>query len=253
MAGVLQGKTIIVTGAGRGIGEAAARLFAKAGAQLVLANRDVGAGEALARELTDAGGSARFVRTDVAEEADVQAMVQAALGSFGRIDGAFNNAGIGYANKPLHLLEREEWQRTIDVNLTGVFLCMKHQIATMLEHGGGSIVNAGSISGVVGLPNAAEYNAAKHGILGLMRNAALDYGKQGIRVNTLLIGATLTPLLEQQLPGITGNQPLIDELSPIGRLAQPSEVGEAALWLLSDASSFVNGSALTIDGGYTAK
>jgi 2,5-dichloro-2,5-cyclohexadiene-1,4-diol dehydrogenase 1 len=253
MTGALQGKTIIVTGAGRGIGEAAARLFSKAGAQLVLANRDAEAGEALARELTDAGGAARFVRTDVAKEADVQAMVRAALDSFGRVDGAFNNAGIGYANKPLHLLEREEWQRTIDVNLTGVFLCMKHQIAAMLEHGGGSIVNAGSISGVVGLPNAAEYNAAKHGVLGLMRNAALDYGKQGIRVNTLLIGATLTPLLEQQLPGITANQTLIDELSPIGRLAQPSEVGEAALWLLSDASSFVNGSALTIDGGYTAK
>lgn len=249
----LQGKTIIVTGAGQGIGAAAARLFAQAGAQVVLANRDAQAGEQLARELAAAGAAVRFVHTDVANENEVRRMVQVAVEAFGRLDGAFNNAGVNTAGKLLHELELADWQRAIDVDLTGVFLCMKHEIAAMLKTGGGSIVNAGSVAGVVSLPKSAEYNAAKHGIMGLMRNAATDYAKDHIRVNTLVIGATYTPMFEEQQPGVKDDQAAIDQLSPLGRLARPSEIGEAALWLLSDASSFITGAALTADGGYTAK
>lgn len=252
MTGVLENKVIVVTGAGRGIGEAAARLFAESGAKLVLANRS-DEGQALTDELSGAGHEALFVRTDVSQEADVAAMVEAAVSRFGRIDGAFNNAGVNTAGKLIHELDLADWQKAIDVDLTGTFLCMKHQIGAMLKTGGGSIVISGSIASAVSLPKSAEYNAAKHGVLGLMRNAATDYAKQGVRVNTLLIGATLTPMFEEQQPGVKDDQDAIDALSPLGRLAQPREMGEAAQWLLSDASAFVTGTTLTVDGGYTAK
>src|SRR5271165_1073201 len=198
MSGMLHGKAIIVTGAASGIGQASARLFARAGARLLLADLDTEGGKLLEGELLAAGGSAYFLRTNVAEEADVREMVGNAVARFGRIDGAFNNAGVGYPDKPLHLLTREEWQRTLDVNLTGVFLCMKHEITAMLESGGGSIVNTGSVSSVIGLPHSASYGAAKHGVMGLTRNAAVDYSPKGIRVNSVLVGATLTPMLKKQ-------------------------------------------------------
>lgn len=224
MTGLLENKVIVVTGAGRGIGEAAARLFAASGAKLVLANRSVDEGENRADELNGAGHEALFVRTDVSREADVAAMVAAAITRFGRLDGAFNNAGVNTAGKLIHELDLADWQKALDVDLTGTFLCMKHQIGAMLKTGGGSIVIAGSIASVVSLPKSADYNAAKHGVLGLMRNAATDYAKQGVRVNTLLIGATLTPMFEEQQPGVKDDQDAIDALSPLGRLAQPREM-----------------------------
>lgn len=251
MTEVLSDKSIIVTGAGSGIGEAAARLFVNAGAKLILANRNVERGEALAKALTDRGGTVRFIRTDVSDEDDVRAMVAAALDSYGRLDGAFNNAGVGYAAKRIHELDLADWQRTIDINLTGVFLCMKHEIAAMLKTGGGSIVNTGSVGSVSAFPVAPEYNASKHGLWGLTRNVALDYGKDQIRVNALLPGATDTPLVPQQakLKGPENTMP--HPLSVLGRMATADEVAQGALWLLSDAASYVTGSTLTIDGGFT--
>jgi NAD(P)-dependent dehydrogenase (short-subunit alcohol dehydrogenase family) len=252
MSKPLDGKVIVVTGAASGIGQASSRLFALAGAQLLLADVDTAAGQALESELKAGGARARFVGTDVSVEADVQQMVAAAVVSFGRLHGAFNNAGIGYPDKPLHELALDEWHRTLDVNLTGVFLCMKHEIGAMLQSGGGSIVNTGSVSSVIGLPHSASYGAAKHGVMGLTRTAAVDYSALGIRVNSVLVGATLTPLLKKQLPSAETDQALAEQLSLLHRLAKPEEIGQAALWLLSDASSFVAGTGLTIDGGYTA-
>lgn len=252
MSTPLKGKTIIITGASQGIGESAARLFARAGANLVLANRNAEAGEVLARELTDAGAAVRFVKCDVAIEDDVSTVVETAVQTFGRIDGAFNNAGVNSIGKKLHELEEAEFRRAIDVDLVGLFFCMKHQIREMLKTGGGSIVISGSVASVIGLEGSADYNAAKHGVLGLMRSAVADYGKDNIRVNTLVIGPVLTPMFAEKRPGFTEDQKLIDSLSPMGRFADPAEIGEAAMWLLSDASSFANGSTLTVDAGYTA-
>jgi len=252
MSDTLQGKTIIVTGASQGIGESAARLFAEQGAQLILASRNVESGEALVRELTEAGAAARFVKCDVAVEDNVRAVVETAIQTFGRIDGAFNNAGVNSVGKKLHELEEAEFRRAIDVDLVGLFLCMKHQIREMLKTGGGSIVISGSVASVIGLERSADYNTAKHGVLGLMRSAVADYGKDNIRVNTLVIGPVLTPMFAEKRPGFAEDQKLIDSLSPMGRFADPREIGEAAMWLLSGASSFANGSTLTVDAGYTA-
>lgn len=252
MSGALSGKSVIITGAASGIGQAAGRLFAKAGALLTLADVDVVAGEALAGEIVAGGGVAKFVRTDVSVEADVRSLVGAAKAAHGRVDGAFNNAGIGYDNKPLHEWSREEFQRILDVNLTGVFLCMKHELAEMVQQGGGAIVNTGSVASIIGLPTSAGYIAAKHGVLGLTRQAAVDYSPKGIRINSVLVGATLTPLMTRQIPDAENDKALAAQLSLLHRLAKPEEIAQAALWLLSDAASFVTGTGLTIDGGYTA-
>lgn len=251
MTATLTGKSIIVTGAASGIGEAAARLFSSVGAQLLLADMDADRGKALARELSGTGASAEFIKTDVSNEDDVRAMVAAALQHFGRLDGAFNNAGIGYANKRLHLLEKSEWQRTLDVNLTGVFLCMKHEIAAMLESGGGSIVNTGSVASVIALSTAPEYTAAKHGVFGVTKNAALDYGPDNIRVNAIFPGATQTPLLVKQRQDRPPTHKGTGDRSVLGRMAAPEEVAQGALWLLSDAASYVTGTFLSVDGGRT--
>jgi 2,5-dichloro-2,5-cyclohexadiene-1,4-diol dehydrogenase 1 len=252
MTKTLEGKSIILTGAAGGIGEASARIFVREGANVLLADVNDVLGTQLEAELIAAGGNAKFVKTNVADEDSVRAMVDAAIAAFGKIDGAFNNAGIGYPGDPLHLLSKADFQRVLDVNLTGVFLSMKHEIAAMLTSGGGSIVNAGSVASVIGLPNSAEYNAAKHGVLGLTRNAAVDYSAKGIRVNALLIGATVTPMLKKQIPDAETNQAIAEQLSLLHRLARSEEIGEAAAWLLSDRSSFVAGTGLNIDGGYTA-
>lgn len=252
MSAILQDKSIIITGASTGIGQASARLFAGAGARLVLADLNSEAGSAVADELVSRGASAIFVETDVSNESAVQAMVQAALAAHGRLDGAFNNAGIGFAGKRIHELDQGDWQRTIGVNLTGVYLCMKHEIAAMLKSGSGSIVNTGSVASITALPEAAEYNASKHGVLGLTRNVALDYGGNGIRVNAVLPGATQTPLLDRQAGGSAADD---DDprayRSALGRIAAAEEIAQAALWLLSDAASYVTGSALKVDGGFT--
>ncbi len=247
----LAGRVIIITGAAGGIGSATARLCAARGAAMVLADLDDRAGEALAAEIRKEGGRAGYIHTDVTHESEVAAMVDFAVANFGKLDGAFNNAGIGDSNALLADLTTPSWQKHVDINLTALFLCMKYQIPRMLAHGGGAIVNTASASGIVGNAAAAHYVASKHGAVGVSRAAALDYATQGIRVNALLPGSTETPMVLAAFARSAELKQAIEKGHPIGRLAQPEEIAEAAAWLLSDAASFVTGAAIVVDGGYT--
>jgi NAD(P)-dependent dehydrogenase (short-subunit alcohol dehydrogenase family) len=250
----LDGRAIVVTGAGGGIGRAASLSFAAAGAKVVVSDRDEKGGEETVEQIVSQGQTALFVRTDVANEDSVAGMVEMALTKFGRLDGAFNNAGIAQSHKALHEISLEEWQRVIDIDLTGVFLCMKYEIEAMLKHGGGSIVNTSSILGVVGMPIAGEYTAAKHGVIGLTKAAAVDYGTRGIRVNAVLPGLIMTPIVVEALraPAYASHFDEIKAKHLVGRPGQPEEVAAAAKWLLSDAASFATGHSMAVDGGWTA-
>lgn len=254
MTGVLSAKTIIITGAGGGIGRASALNFAKAGATVVVADLDETAGEETVALVEAEGGRATFVATNVADEASVIALVDATVAQFGKLDGAFNNAGIEGGMKRAHELSLAEWQKTISVDLTGVFLCMKYEIAAMLKTGGGSIVNTSSGLGVVGMQNLTDYIAAKHGVIGLTKAAGIDYGPEGIRVNALLPGLTLTPMINRTAndPAYAAQFEAIRARHPIGRFAQPDDIAEGAKWLLSDASAYVTAASIPVDGGYIA-
>ncbi|OYD73812.1 SDR family NAD(P)-dependent oxidoreductase [Paraburkholderia hospita] len=251
---LLDGKVVIVTGAARGIGRAAALAVAKAGASVALTDRDEAAVLEAANEIVSLGGSAIAIPGNVAHEADVARVVGATVERYGRLDGAFNNAGVEQRNTPLHELSEEQWDFVININLKGVFFCMKHQIAAMLPSGGGSIVNASSSLGRVGIPNASEYCASKGGVLGLTKGAALDYGMNNIRVNAVLPGVIRTPMIESLIsqPQFSALLPALEARHPIGRLGMPSEVADAVVWLLSDSSSFVHGAEIAVDGGYLA-
>lgn len=250
----LQDRAIIVTGGGAGIGRAASQAFAKAGANVVIADLDEAGGNETAALIEADGGTAMFLRTDVAKEADVAALVDRTVDRFGKLDGAFNNAGIAQSHKVLHEISGAEWQRVIDVDLTGVFWCLKYEITAMLKSGGGSIVNTSSGLGVVAMPITSDYTAAKHGVMGLTRAAALDYADKNIRVNAVLPGLTMTPIVEKALtdPAFVKNFEALVGRHPIGRAASPEEIAKGALWLLSDDASYVTGTSLAIDGGYTA-
>jgi 2,5-dichloro-2,5-cyclohexadiene-1,4-diol dehydrogenase 1 len=249
----LAGKVALITGGTGGIGSEAARLCAARGASVVIADLDAAAGEALVAAIQDEGGKAAFVRTDVGKEADAEAMVAFAVATFGGLHAAFNNAGIdtghvGVAETPL-----EQWQRNLATNLTGTFLCLKHEIAHMLAHGGGAIVNTASTSGAIATVTSADYTAAKHGVVGVTRSAAVDYSARGIRVNAILPGGIATPMLMRAL---VGNDPLrrvIESSHPIGRIGEPHEVAETAAFLLSDAASFITGACIMVDGGFTTQ
>jgi len=250
----LADRVILVTGGASGIGAATSRLCAARGARVVVADLDDEQGRGLARAIQDEGGSAAFIRTDVTEEANVQAMIEFAVSTFGGLHGAFNNAGVT-TNPPAPLTELrlEQWQRCIDVNLTGVFLCLKHQLRHMLDHGGGAILNTSSTSGIVGAPMTAAYTATKHGVIGVTRAAAVEFSGRGIRVNALLPGATETPLLKDALMNHPTLRETTEAARPIGRIGQPREIAEAAAWLLSEAASYVTGSCFVVDGAYTAQ
>jgi len=240
----LTGKSIIVTGAATGMGRATAKLLVERGASVTLGDVNDADGETLLAELQAAGGKAQYVHTDVRSEADAVALVQAAVGAFGALDGAFNNAGIGPV-APLHETSEELWQRVIGINMTGVFFGMKHQIAHMLEHGGGSIVNTSSLAGVKSVFAMGAYVASKHGVVGLTRAASQEYAARGIRVNAILPALIRTPMFDA-----TG--PVAEELEkaqPIGRAGEPVEIAEQVAWLLSDAASYSTGSLYAVDGG----
>ncbi|WP_028221279.1 SDR family NAD(P)-dependent oxidoreductase [Paraburkholderia oxyphila] len=250
----LEDKVVIVTGAGRGIGRAAAHALADAGASLALADLDEDGLLETAERVERSGAKAIAVKTNVARESDVAAFVERAREAFGRIDGAFNNAGVEQRNTALHELTQEQWDFVLDVNLKGVFFCLKHEIAAMLKSGGGAIVNTSSGLGRVAIPNAAEYCASKAAVLGVTKSAAVEYGARGIRVNAVLPGIIRTPMIESliQQPQFSGLLPELEGRHPIGRLGTPNEVADTVVWLLSDRSSFVTGAEIAVDGGFLA-
>ncbi len=252
MSSVLDGKVIIVTGAGGGIGSAACLVLAAAGARLMVTDVSREMCEATVSAVRDAGGEADLHPADLWSEEQIAGLVDAAVKRFGRLDGAFNNAGVEQCNKPLADLTLAEWDRAIRIDLTAVFLCVKYQVKAILSSGGGSIVNTASSLGQVGLAGASEYVSAKHGVVGLTRAAGADYGAQGIRVNAILPGITRTPMITRlsEDPQLSAVFDRLRSRHSMGRFGEPSEIGEGVKWLLSDAASFVNGAAIAVDGGY---
>ncbi|HMB55634.1 MAG TPA: SDR family oxidoreductase [Arenimonas sp.] len=245
------GKTVLITGAASGIGRGVAMAFAQEGANVVVADIAVAAGEETAKDILRAGGQAIFVRTDVAVAADVKAAVDAAVATYGALDCAFNNAGIEEEHQRLADSDEAMFDRMMAINVKGVWLCMKHEIAQMLKQGGGSIVNTASVAGLIGAPKHAIYAASKHAVVGLTKSAAAEYGKKGIRVNSVCPGVIRTPMLERALEREAGWEESLVRMHPIGRLGEVDDVASAVLWLCSDASSFVTGHQLAVDGAMT--
>jgi NAD(P)-dependent dehydrogenase (short-subunit alcohol dehydrogenase family) len=252
MAGILQGKVIVVTGAGGGIGRAASLVLADAGASIIVSDVNDDSARATLDALHAQGGVGTFVKADLASEDDVRKLVERTVSTYGRLDGAFNNAGLEQCALPLHELTTTQWERAIRVDLTSVFWCLKYQVIAMLGSGGGAIVNTASSLGQVAIQNASEYIAAKHGVIGLTRAAAAEYGSRGIRVNAVLPGIIRTPMISRLTEDARFSE-FFNKLKDrhlIGRFGEPSEIGEAVKWLLSDAASFMNGAAMAVDGGY---
>lgn len=253
MAGLVEGKVALVTGSGSGIGRQSALAYAREGAKVVVSDVVVEGGEETVRLIHDAGGQAVFVQADVSQAADVEALISTTVETYGRLDCAHNNAGIaGKAQSTIDCTE-ENWARIIAINLTGVWLCMKAEIPRMLAQGKGAIVNTASDAGLIGVPRAGAYVASKHGVVGLTKTAALEYAKAGIRVNAVCPGPIDTPMLQsvgQRHPRVVEK---MAAAQPVGRLGQPEEIAEAAVWLCSDAASFVTGHPMPVDGGYMAQ
>jgi len=250
--GMLQDKVIVVTGAGNGIGEASAKCFAAHGARLLISDIAGDQAERVAAEIRAGGAQAQAMTVDVTDEAQVIAMVEAAVGRYGRLDGALNNAGGGCAPAPTADVTLADMHRVMDLNFTSSWLCTKYEIQAMLKTGGGSIVATASDAGLLGTPNMAPYAAAKAALINLIRTAAVEYGKHGIRLNAVCPGATATPALQRMAEQVGGDISVILGDRPIPRLGEPREVAEAAAWLLSDLSSFVTGQPLAVDGGFNA-
>jgi len=243
---------VLVTGAASGIGRAAALAFAQQGAQVAVCDIDAAGGEAVAAEIAQEGGTAIFIKADVSRSADVETLMARVVDTYGRLDCAFNNAGIEIEHLPLAEADEATFDRLMSVNVKGVWLCMKHEIRQMLKQGGGAIVNTASVAGLVGAPLQPVYAATKHAVVGLTKTAAAEYGRFGIRVNTVCPGIIRTPMLERALEREPRREKTITKVHPIGRLGEAQEIANAALWLCSDSASFVTGHQLAVDGGLTA-
>ncbi|AYN38675.1 glucose 1-dehydrogenase [Streptomyces dangxiongensis] len=248
--GLLANKVILVTGASSGIGAAAAKVFSREGAVVVLTARREDRLVALGDELRDAGAEASCVVGDMSVAADAGRAVDLAVAEYGRLDGAFNNAGIGGDRTPLHLMADDVYDTIMDVNVRGIWNCLRHEIAAMLPRGGGAIVNNSSVAGLVAIPAAAPYVASKHAVIGLTRAAADEYAKQGIRVNAVAPGTTRSEITVDWFARNPGMEQLTNSLTPQGRAAEPQEIAEAAAWLLSDRCPFLTGTVLPVDGGF---
>jgi NAD(P)-dependent dehydrogenase (short-subunit alcohol dehydrogenase family) len=249
---LLQGKVVLVTGGASGIGRAAARALAREGAAVVVADINAVGGEETVRPIKAAGGQALFAHADVSKASDVEAMVAVAIRAFGGLDCAFNNAGIGGTYSRVPDKTEEEWDAVFDINLKGVWLCMKYEIPAMLERGGGAIVNMASLAGLAGFAYGSAYAAVKHGVVGLTKSAALEYARQNIRVNAVCPGYTDTPMVSGMIEAVPRMAEVTRTLSPMRRLGEPDEIADAVVWLCSDKASFITGHALPLDGGVTA-
>jgi len=252
---VLDGKVAIITGAAMGMGEATARLFAEAGARVVVADFNEEKGRAVVDDITATGAEALFVKVDISQSAQVEAMVAATVERFGRLDVAINNAALTPDDKPVAEFDEAYWDRLMSVDLKGTALSMKYELRQLIaQGGGGSIVNISSVSGFRPQPNNIAYVAAKHGVVGMTKVAALEYGAQNIRVNSVAPGAIDTPMLRGALEqfGFTAEE-YAPQLSLLNRFGQASEIAEASLWLASDQSSYVTGTTMHVDAGYTSR
>jgi NAD(P)-dependent dehydrogenase (short-subunit alcohol dehydrogenase family) len=248
-----EGKVALVTGASSGIGRAASIRFAAEGAQVVVSDVNEERSAEVVATITAAGGDATFVRADVAVASEVQALVEATVARYGKLHIAVNNAGIPGAGLPIPDYPDADWQRGIDVMLSGVFYGMKHQIPRILEAGGGAIVNVSSGAGLIGFPGMAPYVAAKHGVIGLTKTAALEFGSQGVRINAVCPGTARTQMVKDWMGDDEAMEQSVRDLHPIGRIAEPEEIAAAILWLASDDASFALGSIVAVDGAYTAQ
>jgi NAD(P)-dependent dehydrogenase (short-subunit alcohol dehydrogenase family) len=253
MAGLLQGKIALVTGGGSGIGRATSLRLAKEGAKVMIADYVPEGAERTVKMIKDAGGEANCMAADVSVTKEVETMVNKTVETYGRIDCAFNNAGIEGAFDGTVECTEQNFDRVVAIDLKAVWLCMKYEIPQMLKQGGGAIVNTASIAGLLGFPGIPGYVAAKHGVVGLTRTAALEYAQKNIRVNCVCPGVIRTPMVERAFDkgGLKEADVVVAE--PVGRLGKPEEIAEGVLWLLSDAASFVTGHPLTIDGGWVAR
>ena len=250
---LLEGKVALVTGGGSGIGRASAMAFAREGAKVVVSDVAVRGGDETVRIIKDAGNEAVFIKADVSKSSDVENLIRTAIRTYSRLDFAHNNAGIEGANASTSDCTEENWDRVIDINLKGVWLCMKYEIPQMLKQGNGAIVNTSSVAGIVGFIGMPAYCASKGGIIQLTRTAAREYADKGIRINAVCPGVIKTPMVDR----VTGGKPEFEaqfiEIEPIGRMGTPEEVAEAVVWLCSDAASFVTGHPMVVDGGLVSQ